>query len=400
MLAELRKVASSGRVLAVIGCILVVVAYFGGKADVGRLVLEAFFSRGLFLTVGTVWLVMIIEAELKTLGIIDAMVSHASARSVKTALWVLPAVLGLVPAAAGARISTGLVASLGEKTSGDPVTLAAVNFWFRHVNVFCNPLIAGTILAAGIADIPIGSLVLYGIPFSVAAVAFGWLSLVKGLQVLDDLRCRQTHRSELLSEKETVAAKRLNRVFVSSLLIAVCMAFFAVLPLPVLLAVPAVVGLYAISKRYESVEWSIVVPMDRNLRVLIELISILWFAAATKASGLLDFVAAYLLDSSMPPLPAVLLAAFVLSLTTGVSVSSVAITMPLVAAIFPKDAFVVFQVVAIGFVAQFLTPTHLCLTISAGDFSVSAGDVVKRILPSLAGSCLVGCVIMAMQHFM
>ncbi|MBM6705016.1 DUF401 family protein [Sutterella massiliensis] len=123
----------------------------------------------------------------------------------------------------------------------------------------------------------------------------------------------------------------------------------------------------------------------------------LWFAAAVHACGLVDAAAQFLSMLGMPPFVSVLVTAFAVSFITGVSLASVAISMPLAVAIAPGSSLAAFGVIAAGFLAQFVTPAHLCLVVSAQGLGASVSSLLKELaLPlvlSIAVLALLGAAV-------
>ena len=60
---------------------------------------------------------------------------------------------------------------------------AAINFWFRHIFEFCNPIIPGMLLACGIVGIHISDLAVHLFWLTVFAYAAGWFILVRPLKI-------------------------------------------------------------------------------------------------------------------------------------------------------------------------------------------------------------------------
>lgn len=375
-----------GRALALIGTVLIVFC---------AAPLETFDSAvGVFVrtavpTVVTVGLVMIIEAQMRLLGVLDLIQRMADKVGVRFSLFAVPALLGLIPATAGAKLSAGIVAALGERLNVSGGRLAAINFWFRHVNIFCNPLIPGVILAAGIADMSPGSIVRWGVPMAVICSCVGALLFLRGLSRYPAERRvesvpSESSSSQLPSRQDGVTAGRRGDVpFVLFLAVAVASALFTTLPLPLLLSFPVALGLFylrgEIKLLWGAIQW----------RLIVEIVCILWFAATIRSTGYLDVIALFLEENFASPLAALMVASFVVSFVTGACLPSASIVMPVAVGAFPGNELVVYLTLASGFAAQFFTPTHLCLVVSAEAFKTTTARLASIMFLPLVLSVLV-----------
>jgi integral membrane protein (TIGR00529 family) len=92
----------------------------------------------------------------------------------KTAVMVLPAMVGLMPMPGGALLSAPLVgqAMADPKYSGEHRT--ATNYWFRHVVEFSWPIYPGLVLTEAITHVPMGQ-----VAMSLLMIIIGYFMLVR-----------------------------------------------------------------------------------------------------------------------------------------------------------------------------------------------------------------------------
>lgn len=361
--------------------------------------IERYLCAQLFLSLAALALIMTIEKAAEALGLMSA-VKRIAAQRAKAALALLPAVVGLLPAIAGAQASLKLVERIGSGFAASPARLAAVNFWFRHVHVFCNPLISGTILALGICGLSAGEVLRWGVPAALVFFLAGWLALIRPLsQKESESAALHSSGSAAAGESAKSGSSRnpAAKVFAALLLAATLAAFVTSIPLALLLLPPAVCGAFSAAKANDASAMRELLPNKRDLRLIAEVALMLWFAAAVHACGLVDAAAQFLSMLGMPPFVSVLVTAFAVSFITGVSLASVAISMPLAVAIEPGSSLAAFGVIAAGFLAQFVTPAHLCLVVSAQGLGASVSSLLKELtLPlvlSIAVLALLGAAV-------
>jgi len=93
----------------------------------------------------------------------------------KVILSLLPAVIGFLPVAGGALMSAPLVDSEAEKLKLTPVKKAYVNLWFRHTIFPLYPLSQVLILAVGLMQTSMFSIIVRQIPVVVVMVVVGYI---------------------------------------------------------------------------------------------------------------------------------------------------------------------------------------------------------------------------------
>ena len=127
-----------------------------------------------------IFLVIWLSSQMAGAGIMEDLVNSIKVKlSVKGAIAVLPAIIGLLPMPGGAIFSAPLVDDCDEKDIIDPVLKTKINYWFRHIWEYTWPLYPGLILISDIADLPIWQLFLLGLPMTAAAIATGYFFLLR-----------------------------------------------------------------------------------------------------------------------------------------------------------------------------------------------------------------------------
>lgn len=343
---------------------------------------KAFLNQNLWLTISTLLAVMLLEAEVRALNLGERIATKLSLSETQISLAFFPALLGLLPAAAGARFSVGAVQALAKNTNTSPDTLAAVNFWFRHVNIFCNPLITGTVLAGAISRLPAHRLLIYGIPLTLLTTVVGWYFFIRPIELCPA-------RSNPSSKHAPKTHTQLETLFIVLLPISLSAALF--LPGQLLYAViPVVIVGAAATTAHIGARNCIqrLIPNANDRRILFDVVLILWFVAASQACGLTQRLVDMVLSCALPVEFTLFICAFLVTTVTGLCLPSVAFVMPVAIVLFPGDSFIAYTVLLAGFSAQFVTPAHLCLVISADTFGSSIGKILYRMFPALAMSTI------------
>lgn len=126
-------------------------------------------------------LIMVLESVMRRAGMLEAMTGALFHLPLNRRLVFvsIPAIIGLLPSAGGARFSAPLVA---QATAGVPYRAedrVFINYWFRHVWEFSLPLYPGLILAAHISGVPLGTIILWQWPFTVTWAVLGYWYIFK-----------------------------------------------------------------------------------------------------------------------------------------------------------------------------------------------------------------------------
>lgn len=376
------RLPSIGAVLAALG-VLMLASSEDEKAF--EAAFEMFASAPNIQAAALVVLVMWFESAVKKLGVIDAVAARLEKSESKSMLWTVPGVMGLIPSAAGARMSTAVVGILGRSSNADGLQLAAVNFWFRHVLVFCNPLISGTILACALSGASPAAIAAMGVPAAALFTAFGWVFFIKPLKCTSN--CRRRNSSAIKADE---AVLLLLVVAAAAGSLAGSLSFLALMSIPA-----AYAGMLLAGRQGAYALAGSLVLSRRDAGLLIEVVLLMWFGAACRASGAVDAAAQAAAAIGIHPLASAAAAAFAASFATGASLPSAAIAAPLAASLFPGSTSAVFAVLFAGFSAQFLTPSHLCLPISAEYFGRSSSSLILKILPAFCASLTCGALLCA-----
>ena len=96
----------------------------------------------------------------------------------------LPALVGLLPMPGGALFSAPLVDSVDSENDLDDPLKAAINYWFRHIWEYWWPLYPGVILAIRYSGLPFELFLLLQAPFTLAALAGGYIFILKKVNKL------------------------------------------------------------------------------------------------------------------------------------------------------------------------------------------------------------------------
>lgn len=320
------------------------------------------------------YFVMCLEIELRTSGTLNGMVQALKKlfSSNKYTLAIMPAFLGLLPSLGGARFSAPFVEEASKGVEMIPYQKSNVNFWFRHVFEYSNPINPGLIMACSIAMIPISDFIIHLGWLTFVSIILGWVFFIRPLKVieekeisLDDTTFKKSILDVLIS---------LSPVFVNFILVV----FFKIGPAIAMgLVVFAMFIALKLLKRPISGKEVIIGAMDWKL--LANVSCIFYFIELLTNTHVLKEIVVAFQGLPLPPEVTIAAISFIIGIITGMSQGHVAIVFPIVAAMAPGDINLMGIAMVFGVAGQMLTPTHMCLMITVAYFKSSLFKTIKSV---------------------
>ena len=324
---------------------------------------------------GALYLVMCLEIELRTSGTLDGMVSALQRifASAKVTLAVMPAFLGLLPSLGGARFSAPIVAAAARDANITADQKATINFWFRHIFEFSNPIIPGMIMACSIAQVPYSAFISHLAWLTVLAFCLGWLVIIRPIKmdsVKKDTGTPAERRKNLLDIAFSLAPVIAN--------FALAVFFKLNASISMLIVVLALIPILLGTGRTIKVKDVFVDACD--WKMFLNVIAILFFIQLLTDTHALDEIVTGFRNAPLPVPVIISGVTFVIGVLTGMSQGHVAIIMPIVAALSPGDLNLAGVAMAFGIAGQMLTPTHMCLLITLDYFKADFFQTLKPIM--------------------
>jgi len=369
LLVLIRRKVDLGLALALDS--LLVAALFGLRPQqLGKAVLEGLTAPTTLELVGIVLLVLYLGQYLQAANHSRRMVESLRrlVRDPRLILAIPSAVLGLLPMMAGAMMGAPIVEEAARRWNLSPAWKTFYNYWFRHIWEYCWPLYLNIILASTIFRIPIASLCLYQLPFTVLAAGTGLVVLFKNVPA---------------GKPEPKGKGGWRDVWgvvhgLWPILLTILLIFAAGLKMLVALAISALLT-QLLSRSKLAERWA-VVRAGFSLRVALLTAALMVFKRILETSGALDAVAQVVDPAGASGYILLFAAPFLVALLTGVNQAFVAITFPLLVPIVgagSPDPFLALFAYVSGFSGILVSPTHLCLALTADYFKADLRDVYR-----------------------
>jgi uncharacterized protein len=285
----------------------------------------------------------------------------------------LPLVVGLLPSPGGARFSCPMVDEIASKHStGENLTF--VNYWFRHTWMDGFLLYPGIILAAQLLEINVLAFFIRLLPFMIFTGIVGYFA---GLRKIKKEKSNFTKNKR---ENIYIFLRSISPVF-SVIIIYILLLNVTAYALELSLA--SVCGALFFVKRYKMRDVFETVKSSFPAKLILMIFGVMVFRDTLFGSGLLEGLPSLLSDAGIPVYAAFLLLPFATGAFTGICVSYISISFPILLTIGLNDNlwYGVLAFVA-GYIGMMITPVHLCMVVTSEYFKNSISNVVKKVFIS------------------
>lgn len=332
----------------------------------------------------TLYFVMCLEHLLRTSGILKEFT--ASARKLfgsdRILLGFMPAFLGFLPSLGGAIFSAPLVKEAGERYKLSAERLTAINYWFRHVWEFSNPIVPGVLLASQLTNIPVGTLIGNQFIFTVAAVVFGALVLLTG-KAYRPAPSSQSSQPVQPASNETGEAPQSGYTAFRSIILAAGPIFLnlvlvVVFHMNTALALGLVLGIMALVLKLTPEKIKAMLISSFDFQIQWGIINIIFFQQMLNSTGSIDQIVSIFEGSGIPVVAIISIIACLVGLLVGATQAFVAVAFPLVLPLAQGNLDVVAMTYISGLVGSMISPAHLCQIVTVQYFKA---DFLKALLP-------------------
>jgi len=359
-------------------------------SEAGRALTEEWQSKPLTQTTGYLFisltalllLVNVIGAAMEEIGLSKRLVPAMQGlfKSRRFALALIPLMMGMLPTPGGIMLSAPMVRDAGDKIGVERSRLAAINYFFRHQWESVWPLFPAVPLIQSLLGISALKLFSYHIILTGAGILGGIIVLLMfGIppKQPDHIQVKRHIGHNLLDFLHAFWP------------IAFTAGLYVAFDLPPAAGVfLAIIGLLIIHK-VPFKRWLSVFKAAREPDMVLLIFGALFFKLNLQTSGAIGSVVEFLTNAHVPPELLLFGLPMLVGFTTGVTMPTVAITYPFLIAFIGTGSEAKIGLETLAFsgllVGLWLTPVHLCLTLSASFFQTSLLKIIfKLLLPSAA----------------
>jgi integral membrane protein (TIGR00529 family) len=293
----------------------------------------------------------------------------------RLAMYLTPAVIGLVPMPAGALVSATALRDLVNRMKLTPEQATFINYWFRHIWEYSLPVYPAIITASVILSVQLSSVVTTLLPMTALAIVFGGLSSYRILKL--------KKLPETTDKSSGSIAYNLLKASWPVLLLVL----LVLLGVDAVIAFPLVLVLCAVQQRAKWPELKKALRYGLEPMMLLLLYAVMLYKATIESSGTAQ---ALISDMQSIGLPGVAILAglpFLMGFATGIATAFVGISFPLLLPFMMPgselSSYALLLAYTSGEVGLLLSPVHLCFVLSAQYFKANLGKVYRYTLPPL-----------------
>ncbi len=291
----------------------------------------------------------------------------------------IPALIGFLPSAGGARFSAPLVDEVAASTNATPAMRSFANYWFRHVWNYSVPVYAGVVLVSAIATVPLASVISANLPLTAAALVAGVIVTFPRVRTIGrerEPRGLGGHLTDLVP----------GLVPILGVLVAV-----AVFQVDVALALVVATAAVVAASRVPPRDVLRLLGSRPTLRVASMVLGVLVFKDVLAASGAVRTVPGLMEHAGIPILAVAFVLPLVVGFVTALETAFVGLTFPLLLAIGGGvDLRLLAFAYAAGFAGVMLSPLHLCMVFTREYFETDYLPVLGPVAIATVGVLAMG----------
>jgi uncharacterized protein len=284
----------------------------------------------------------------------------------------IPMLIGAVPSPSGAVLSAPFVDLIGEKSNASRERRLLINYWFRHVSEYINPIYPGVLLAVSLSGIEFKDLLYFNFPVMLAYLSLGAFFF---------------HTSGKKPQKKNKTGG-LWIIFVGILPILVAIivpvlfsvelyvALSAAVAISLLLHMQAIPSLYDVAKK----------SMKPDLIFVIFLVML--FNFVLEEYDVADGIRSSLSEKNIKPYVVLVIVPMLLGFLTGLTIGYVGLSFPMLLPLMTSEnASIYLPYVTLAFVSGYLgvliSPMHLCLSVTQKYYGACWIKTYQKLIPAV-----------------
>ncbi|MFZ5649420.1 MAG: DUF401 family protein [Bacillota bacterium] len=395
----LRKKAGMGSTMMASTAVLGLLFGMGAFDLLKQVALTLITPSTVFLIAALV-LIAVLESVMRGAGMLRSMTGSLSRLPWNPRIIVsaIPAIIGFLPSAGGARFSAPLVdqASAGAPYRAEDKVF--INYWFRHIWEYSLPLYPGLILAAHFSGVPLGTILLWQWPVSVIWAALGYWAVFRRYKNQEIPR-RQDNGSESAGRKaggKSPPGRPLASLAASTWPLWATV-ILVLAQIPIVWSLCLVLAGLIIQKKYALARVWQTVRDPLTLRIVFLTWGTMAFKDVLQASGAVVQVSGSIVSAGIPTLLILITLPLVVGVLTGLVQACIGVSFPLVMAMVEPSAGYVMLAYVSGVVGVMISPVHLCLILTAEYFKA---DFMRSYRPVIVPSLMVVAGTLVLYGFM
>ena len=313
-------------------------------------------------------LITILGSLLKELGYLEKL--SRACQSLyggrRTAVALLPPLIGLMPMPGGSLLSAPLVDSVLSDPKYSPHFKCALNYWQRHIVEHIMPIYPGLIVASAMTGLPLGTTAIVQAPFAVIMALVGYVFLIRKVE-------KSAGESPVFLPAVIGILKTIWPVILT-------VGIYAILGVE--MAWGALVSLLVLIVVARPPRKPLIDSLKRGLsyKLVFLVFGILSFQTVLDQSGAIESIQRLSTQYHFPEQLIIVLVSFASGILTGMLAAMVALSYSLLAAFLYAPVMHIDNILLAflaGYVGMMLSPSHLCLVLTNEYFKSDLVAVYK-----------------------
>jgi integral membrane protein (TIGR00529 family) len=289
----------------------------------------------------------------------------------------IPMVIGFIPVLSGAVISAPFADEIGERTRLSKERRHVINYWFRHISEYVNPIYPGVILTCGLMGISFYTFLIANVPVMAVYALIGL-----GLFILPMHKPRTAQKRLRLKDVITVVRG------LSPILLAVTLPVAFGLGLPQALAVAIVLAI--ILNHKAGINLVKIGTESLKIDILGLVLLVMLFSTVLDNTNATTQISNSLLALGIPPTALLISIPMLVGFLTGLTIGFVGLTFPILMPLLAPGGVANLPYVTLayvsGYIGLLISPMHLCFSVTQKYFGADLRKSYGILLPPLAAT--------------
>ncbi|MFQ5452645.1 MAG: DUF401 family protein [Candidatus Zixiibacteriota bacterium] len=287
----------------------------------------------------------------------------------RTAVTILPGLIGLMPMPGGSLLSAPLVNDVLNDKKYPPEFKLVTNYWFRHLVEFFWPIYPGIILTEGITGMPIYKVSMLQFPLTIAMVIIGIAIFIRKI--------------DFSNNKVVNVVISLKGIFTALWPIFLAITLYGIFKLELTLSILLAILLLVVISKPNKTQLISAMKTGLSLNLIFLLFGVLSFQNVLEITGSIDSIPNLAVTYNLPVALIIIMVCFIIGILTGMVSAYVGLGYALLAGILyqpvinPSNILLAYLS---GYVGVMLAPTHLCLILTNNYYKSDLSKVYKTMI--------------------
>ncbi len=283
-----------------------------------------------------------------------------------------PIFIGMLPTPNAAFIAGDIVKASAEGHMSHE-EMAVTTTYFRHVSESFMPTYAAIIMAISLAGITAGEFVVGMLPIVACIIASGCFWFLRGKVPMATGEAASTNKSRDVKE-----------IFIGLWPILAIILMVVVFKMQIYVAAAIILVIYALVNKFGPSELMPYFKSSLQFKLYLNTFAVMILKEFLTASGAINALPDFFAKLPIPSFMVFMLIFFFGSIVSG-STTIIGLCMTVAMATVPGAGLpLVCLLMGTTYAAMQMSPTHICLTLTAEYFDISLGTLIRKTLPAVA----------------